>query len=43
MDKIMVGDIVKVNPDNSENSYSIYFEWFTFYKVKEEKFKLVII
>ena len=38
MDKIMVGDIVKVNPNNSGNSYSTYFEWFTFYKVKEEKY-----
>ena len=39
MDKIMVGDIVKVNPNNSGNSYSTYFEWFTFYKVKEEKYE----
>ena len=39
MDKIMVGDIVKVNPNNSGNSYSAYFEWFTFYKVKEEKYE----
>lgn len=38
MDKIMVGDIVKVNPNNSGNSYSTYFEWFKFYKVKEEKY-----
>ena len=39
MDKIMVGDIVKVNFNNAEHSYSIYFEWFTFYKVKEEKYE----
>ena len=39
MDKIMVGDIVKVNPNNAGNSYSTYFEWFTFYKVKEEKYE----
>ena len=39
MDKIMVGDIVKVNPNNSGNSYSTYFEWFKFYKVKEEKYE----
>ena len=39
MDKIMVGDIVKVNPNNAEHSYSLYFEWFTFYKVKEEKYE----
>ena len=39
MDKIMVGDIVKVNPNNSGNSYPTYFKWFTFYKVKEEKYE----
>lgn len=39
MDKIMVGDIVKVNPDKVGRSYSIYFEWFTFYKVREEKYE----
>lgn len=37
MDKIMVGDIVKVNPNNAGNSYPLYFEWVTFYKVREEK------
>lgn len=40
MDKIMVGDIVKVNFNNAEHSYSTYFEWFTFYKVKKEKYGL---
>lgn len=39
MDKIMVGDIVKVNPNNAGNSYPLYFDWFTFYKVREEKYK----
>ena len=39
MDKIMVGDIVKVNPNNAGNSYPLYFDWFTFYKVKEEKYE----
>ena len=38
MDKIMVGDIVKVNPNNAGNSYPLYFDWFTFYKVREEKY-----
>lgn len=39
MDKIMVGDIVKVNPNNAGNSYPLYFDWFTFYKVREEKYE----
>lgn len=39
MDKIMVGDIVKVNPNNAEHSYSVYLEWFRFYNVREEKFE----
>ena len=39
MDKLMVGDIVKVNPNNAMLSYSTYLEWFRFYKVNEEKFK----
>lgn len=39
MDKIMVGDIVKINPDNAGHSYSTYLEWFRLYKVREEKFE----
>lgn len=39
MDKLMVGDIVKVNPNNAMHIYSSYSEWFRFYKVSEEKFK----
>ena len=39
MDKIMVGDIVKVNPNNAGNSYPLYSDWFTFYKVREEKYE----
>lgn len=35
----MVGDIVKVNPDNTGHSYSSYLEWFRFYKVREEKYE----
>lgn len=39
MDKIMVGDIVEVNPDKAGSNYPLYFDWFTFYKVKEEKYE----
>lgn len=38
MDKIMVGDIVKVNPNNAGHNYLVYLEWFRFYKVNEENF-----
>ena len=39
MDKIMVGDIVKINPNNAKHSYSLYFEWFSFYNVRKEKYE----
>jgi hypothetical protein len=39
MDKIMVGDMVKVNPDKAWCNYTLYLEWFRFYKVREEKFE----
>lgn len=39
MDKLMVGDIVKINPNNVEHNYPLYLEWFRFYKVREEKFE----
>lgn len=39
MDKIMVGDIVKVNPNNAGHSYPLYSDWFTLYKVREEKYE----
>ena len=39
MDKIMVGDIVKVNPNNAGHSYPLYPDWFTLYKVREEKYE----
>lgn len=38
MDKLMVGDIVKVNPNNAGHNYLVYLEWFRFYKVNEENF-----
>lgn len=38
MDKLMVGDIVKINPNNAEKNYFRYLEWFRFYRVNEEKF-----
>jgi len=40
MDKLMVGDIVKVNPNNAGHNYLVYLEWFRFYKVREENFNL---
>lgn len=39
MDKIMVGDIVKINPEQAGKSYSSYEGWFSFYHVKSEKFE----
>lgn len=38
MDKLMVGDIVKVNSNNAGHNYLVYLEWFRFYKVNEENF-----
>lgn len=39
MDKLMVGDIIKINPNNVGENYPLYLEWFRFYKVNEEKFE----
>lgn len=38
MDKMMVGDIVKINPNNVGYNYPLYLEWFRFYRVNEKKF-----
>lgn len=40
MDKIMIGDIVKVDPNNAQKSYSVYLEWFNFYHVSTDGFEL---
>lgn len=39
MDKIMVGDIIKIDCNNSKKSYSLFREWFKFYHVREENFE----
>lgn len=39
MDKLMVGDIVKINPNNVGKDYPLYLEWFRFYGVNEKKFE----